>query len=80
MEKNEILKQLVSFVENAGICEKYLTQSKSDFINFWFGPSTFTGDIKSSATYLYVYEEPLKGVADAVINAENCKVYLYEIE
>lgn len=80
MKQSEILKQLVKFVEGAGICEKYLTQSKSDFINFWFGPSTFTGNIKSSATYLYVYEDPLEGVADAVVNTEYDKVYLYEIE
>lgn len=83
MKASELLKRLVYFVESAGVVKKFSDMSKFDFINGTFGPSTFTGNIKESAIYLYIYEDSLKGIVpDAVVSTIDYhdKIYLYEID
>ncbi len=86
MKANEILKQTLEMncIEQQGLAYSYEGESAKTFVRHWFGSDA---DIVvgrcldcEPKTWFYTYCEPLKGIADMIIESDGCRIWVYEVE
>lgn len=84
MRAKEILNQVLVLnnVEQQGKAISGMFETFREFVDRWFGESTniIVGGYKNNTEYFYSYGEPLKGVADIILEDDGSKIYLYEME
>jgi hypothetical protein len=84
MKACEILDQCLYLnnTEFQGFAVSGLFESISEFVARYFGEDAYiiVGGFKNNSKYFYSYSEPLKGVSDIIIEADGCRIWLYEVE
>lgn len=84
MKANEILDQCLHLncTEQQGKAFSGLFETFAEFVERYFGSdaSIVAGGFKNNTEYFYSYCEPLKGVADMIVEADGCRIWVYEVE
>lgn len=84
MKANAILDQclFLNCTEQQGKAYSGLFETFGEFVERYFGAdaSIVVGGFKNNTEYFYSYCEPLKGVADMIIEADGCRIWVYEVE
>ena len=84
MKASEILKQVVylNCTEQQGTAVSGLFETFTEFVERYFGSnaSIVAGGFKNDREYFYSYCEPLKDIADMIIEADGCRIWVYEVE
>ena len=84
MRANGILNQVLEMncTEQQGKAISGLFETFSEFVTRWFGEDAniIAGGFKNDAEYFYSYCEPLEGVADMIIEADGCRIWVYLVE
>ena len=84
MKANEILNQVLylNCTEQQGKAVSGLFETFAEFVERYFGSdaSIIVGGFKNNAEYFYSYCEPLKGIADMIIEVDGCRIWVYEVE
>lgn len=84
MQSNSILTQVLRMcnTEQQGKAYSGLFETFREFVNRWFGEDVniIVGGFYNDAEYFYSYNEPLQGIADIILEADNERIYLYVIE
>lgn len=84
MKADKILKQVLylNCIEQQGTIYTGMYKGVCVFAIEYFGDgaTVVAGWLDPNTEYFYSYCEPLKGVADCIIEVDECKVYLYKVE